>query len=299
MSAPGKSIERAHLARQLAEAQALAHIGSWEWDLVTGRVTWSDEHYRIYGLEPGTALDFDTASRCVRSADRPRIQQQIRQSLQDGMPYLCEFRVVRQDGSERVVEARGRMERASSGRPLRKVGTSQDVTERARTLARLAEAERQYRALVEHAVEGVFRTSPDGRFVMANASLARMLGYESPEQLIAERADLERHHYVSPGERSRFRELLESQGVVRGFEYEVYRRDGVRIWLRDHARVVRETDGTIFYEGTVEDITQRRRSEQLLSMRARQQAAVARLGQAAIAGHDLPGLLGCAAAPAA
>src|SRR5438045_2092688 len=130
MSAPGKSIERAHLARQLAEAQALAHIGSWEWDLVTGRVTWSDEHYRIYGLEPGTALDFDTASRCVHSADRPRIQQQIRQSLQDGMPYLCEFRVVRQDGSERVVEARGRMERASSGRPLRKVGTSQDVRAR-------------------------------------------------------------------------------------------------------------------------------------------------------------------------
>src|SRR5438477_5824018 len=149
-----------------------------------------------------TLFPYTTLFRSVHSADRPRIQQQIRQSLQDGMPYLCEFRVVRQDGSERVVEARGRMERASSGRPLRKVGTSQDVTERARTLARLAEAERQYRALVEHAVEGVFRTSPDGRFVMANASLARMLGYESPEQLIAERADLERHHYVSPGERS-------------------------------------------------------------------------------------------------
>src|SRR5438045_2092687 len=83
------------------------------------------------------------------------------------------------------------------GDPCAKSGLRK-MSERARTLARLAEAERQYRALVEHAVEGVFRTSPDGRFVMANASLARMLGYESPEQLIAERADLERHHYVSP-----------------------------------------------------------------------------------------------------
>jgi PAS domain S-box-containing protein len=151
-----------------------------------------------------------------------------------------------------------------------------------------------YRTLIEHAVEGVFRTTPDGRFLMANRALARMLGYDTPEQLIAERVDLVHRHYVRPEERARFRRVLEAQGVVQGFEYEAYRRDGTTIWLRDHARVVYEPDGTLYYEGTVEDITNRRRAEQLLDLRARQQAAVARLGETALSRPDLDALLDCA-----
>src|ERR1041384_2918492 len=89
-----------------------------------------------------------------------------------------------------------------------------------------ARVEHRYREAVENAVEGVFRTTREGRFVMANRALARMLGYETPEQLMAERTDLARDHYVNPDERTRFERLLEAQGVGRGFEYEAYRRDG-------------------------------------------------------------------------
>ena len=159
----------------------------------------------------------------------------------------------------------------------------------------LEHAEQKYRVLVEHAVEGVFRTTPDGRFVMANQALAGMLGFETPAQLIAERIDLERNHYVRAEERARFRRLIDMQGIVVGFEYEAYRRDGTRIWLRDHARAVSEPDGTVYYEGTVEDITNRRRAEDLLELRARQQATVAKLGQIALSSSDLPALLDCAA----
>src|SRR5204863_1901421 len=81
--------------------------------------------------------------------------------------------------------------------------------------AALERAERDYRTLVENAVEGVFRTTPDGRFIMANLALANMLGYDSPDQLIRERADLEHQHYVHPEERARFRRLVEAQGLVR------------------------------------------------------------------------------------
>jgi len=161
--------------------------------------------------------------------------------------------------------------------------------------AALERAERDYRTLVENAVEGVFRTTPDGRFIMANLALANMLGYDSPDQLIRERADLEHQHYVHPEERARFRRLVEAQGLVRGFEYEAYRRDGTIVWLRDHARLVRGPDGSVYYEGTVEDITNRRCADALLDLRTRQQAAVARLGQSAISSHDLRALLECAA----
>jgi PAS domain S-box-containing protein len=130
--------------------------------------------------------------------------------------------------------------------------------------------EARYREAVENAVEGVFRTTPGGRFLMANRALARMLGYESPEQLIAERTDLERQHYCVPAERARFQRLVETQGFVNGFEYEACRRDGTTMWLRSHGRAVRKPDGTIYYEGTVEDITNRRRADALLELRARE-----------------------------
>ena len=156
----------------------------------------------------------------------------------------------------------------------------------------LADAEARYRALVENAVEGMFRTTPDGRFLMANRALAVMLGYETVDQLLAARPNVEHGHYVRPEERARFKRLLDVQGLVKGFEYEAFRCDGTTIWLRDHVRAVPDANGAIlYYEGTVEDVTARRRSEQLLDLRARQQAAVARLGEAAVAGGDLAALL--------
>jgi PAS domain S-box-containing protein len=165
----------------------------------------------------------------------------------------------------------------------------------ARTSLESGRFEQRYREAVENAVEGVFRTTRDGRFVMANRALARMLGYETPEQLMAERTDLARDHYVNPDERTRFERLLDAQPVVRGFEYEAYRRDGSRVWLRDHARVVRDSDGRVYYEGTVEDVTNQRLAKELLDLRARQQAAVAQFGQAAIADRNVQTLLDCAA----
>jgi len=145
-----------------------------------------------------------------------------------------------------------------------------DVTERIQNAAALREAEAKYRALVEHAVEGVFRTSPDGRFLMANASLARILGYDSPQQLMAERTDLERQHYRVAAERTRFRRLVETLGFVNGFEYEAYRRDGTTVWLRAHVRVVHDSGEVAYYEGTVEDITDRHRADAQLELRARE-----------------------------
>src|SRR5467141_3371370 len=250
---------RDRLETLLAEAQALAHIGSWEWDLLANRVTWSDEHYRLFDFPVGASLDYEKASSRTHPADRARAQQVIQQSLKDGQPYILEFRIVLPDGTQRWIEARGRAEVDAAGRVIRKVGTSQDITERAEVAAALRHAESQYRELIENAVEGVFRSTPQGRFLMANQSLARMLGYESPEQLIAER-DLTRDHYVRSDERSRITGLGEAQGVVQGFEYEAYRRDGSTVWLRAHARVVREPGGTTYYEGMVEDVTHRRRA---------------------------------------
>lgn len=130
MAPANPSSDTARLTRQLAESQALAHIGSWEWDVLTDALTWTDEHYRIWGVAPGTPVDMATLMNGIHPDDRTRVQQIINRSLQDGKAYHMEFRVVRADGTERIVEARGTVERNAAGVPLRNYGTAQDVTER-------------------------------------------------------------------------------------------------------------------------------------------------------------------------
>jgi PAS domain S-box-containing protein len=149
---------------------------------------------------------------------------------------------------------------------LRKQGalysrTLEEIRERERAEGARREAERKYRDIFENAVEGIFQTSPDGGFITANPALARMLGFETPEDLIRAR-DREGTYYVHPERRLEFKRLLDQHDTVRGFELEAYRKDRVKIWMSDNVRAVRDASGKLlYYEGTVEDITERKRAE--------------------------------------
>jgi len=124
------------------------------------------------------------------------------------------------------------------------------------------EAERKYRDIFDNAVEGIFQTTPEGGFITVNPALARMLGYESAEELIRERRDIGLQGYVDPKGREEFRQLLETQDTVAQFEHQVYRRDRTKIWISENVRAVRDASGKLlYYEGTVEDITERKRAE--------------------------------------
>jgi PAS domain S-box-containing protein len=133
--------------------------------------------------------------------------------------------------------------------------------ERKRTEGALKEAEKKYRGIFENAVDGIFQNTPAGHFISANPAMARMLGFDSPEELIRARNDIEHQGYADPAQRDKFKETLEANGVITGFEYEVYRKDGVKIWVAENARVVRDADGrALYYEGSVQDITERKRA---------------------------------------
>ncbi|MFM7652892.1 MAG: SpoIIE family protein phosphatase [Vulcanococcus sp.] len=124
----------------------------------------------------------------------------------------------------------------------------------------LRQAEANYRSIVENALEGIFQTTPAGRFRMANPTLARLLGYDTPEQLIAAVAEIGADLYVDPRRRERFLSVMAAEGAVMGFESQVRRRDGSLIWISESARAVRDgSDAITAFEGTVIDVTQRRR----------------------------------------
>src|SRR3712207_4207511 len=126
-------------------------------------------------------------------------------------------------------------------------------------------AEEKYRSIFENAVEGIFQTTVEGRFVTANPALARMLGYGSPEELIETVSNIARQLHAEPERRAELARLARRDGFVRGFEAEVYRKDGSVMWASITARAVRDATGEVVgYEGTVEDITERKQSERAL-----------------------------------
>ena len=128
---------------RLLEAQALAHVGSWDWDIEGDELRWSDEVYRIYGVEPGGfEVNYESFLAMVHPEDRPRLEEAVRQALATGHFFEVEHRIVRPDGTERTVAGRGRTVRDSDGRPIRMLGTELDITDRKR-------AEEQRRELAD------------------------------------------------------------------------------------------------------------------------------------------------------
>jgi len=151
---------------------------------------------------------------------------------------------------------------SADGKLVGSFGMYEDITERRRAEQAQREAEERFRSLFENATEGIFQSSTDGRYLSVNPALARMCGFASPSDMISKVEDLGREVYADPNVRTVFKHLIEKYGSVKDFEYEVRRRDGAKIWISENAHVVRNPDGEILsYEGTIEDVTARKRAE--------------------------------------
>jgi two-component system sensor histidine kinase/response regulator len=128
-------------------------------------------------------------------------------------------------------------------------------------------SEQMYRSIFENAIEGIFQTTPSGQYINVNPALAKIYGYESPEDLIEGLTHIDNELYVDPLRRAEFISLMEKNGVVRSFESEVYRKDKSVIWISENARAVTDATGELlYYEGMVEDITERKRLETEVQM---------------------------------
>lgn len=155
--------------------------------------------------------------------------------------------------------------RDSLGRVSEFQSVGVDVTSRRNAEEALRRSEERYRNIFENAFEGIFQSTPDGRYLAVNPSFARMFGFDSPEEMISQVTDIGRQLYVNPEDRLRFVRELSEKGFVSNFEVEVVRRDGQRIWISINARAVKDKEGKIiYYEGTNEDVTLRRKAEEEL-----------------------------------
>jgi len=251
---------------QMAEAQRLAHVGSWSWDIESDGLTWSEELFSIFGEDPKTfSPTYAEYLARVHPDDRDATALGVLQCLQDGEPFSTHRRILRPDGEVRTITSYGRLITDEHGKPQRMFGACQDITDSIKAEEARLLAEQKYHDIFENAGEGIFQSTPDGRYLVANTALARMHGFDSPEELIAERTDITRDAYVDPKRREEFKSILEANGFVDAFEFELARKDGKKIWASVNARAVRDENGGIqYYEGTVRDITERKHSEQAL-----------------------------------
>src|SRR5207244_5647853 len=167
---------------KLAQAQAIAHLGYWERDLITDRLMWSSETNRVFGLSPEEDVNnFARFQELIYPEDRDMVMQAIGVALRGGPRYEVEYRVVWPSGEVRSVHSQGDVILDEAGQPRRMFGTVHDITERKRAEEALRQAEQKYRDMFENAIEGMFQTTPEGKFLSVNPALARIHGFDSPE----------------------------------------------------------------------------------------------------------------------
>ena len=172
---------------------------------------------------------------------------------------------IRKDGRRITLETSGVPILDREGNLSGYAGIDRDITIRKRAIDDLKQAEEKYRTIFENTTEGIFRVTPEGRHLSVNPALARMFGFNSPEEMTETVTDIGRQLYVNPRDREQLKSLLAETGAVEGFEAEVRRQDGQSFWLSINAHIVRDSEGnTLYYEGTNSDITERKRVEKAL-----------------------------------
>ena len=160
---------------------------------------------------------------------------------------------------------------------VRWFNTLQDVTDQKLAAEALHKAESRFRLIFENSVEGIFQTSTEGRVLLANDAAERILGYDSPKDVIASLTDVGRQVYVRSEDRVRLYELVQAQGFVRGFEVQYRRKDGGVIWVSVSARVMRDQGGGASLLGMIQDISERKAQRDRIDRLNRVYAVLSRI----------------------
>lgn len=242
----------------------IAKVGGWEIDTHTFQGTWTDEVARIHGLDPGLPVNVELGLSLYQGESRKRIEEAIKNAVESAQSYDLELEMVSAKGEHKWVRTIG-VPVLENEKVIRVRGIFQDITARKITENSLKENEERFRSLYENATIGMYRTTPDGRILLCNPALVNMLGYKSLDELT--HLNLEAEGYEPSYTRSEFRQRIEQLGEVRGFESAWIKQDGATLFVRESAKAIKDTDGNVlFYEGTVEDITERKRSEEALRL---------------------------------
>jgi PAS domain S-box-containing protein len=241
--------------KQLAESQRIAHIGSWEHNLKTDRAFWSDELFRLFGLDPQKdPADIVVFFDLVHPDDRPKLKKAIDETLRERKPYSIDYRLIRTDGTVRILHAQAEIVADDAGDPVILSGTAQDITERKRAEEELRLSEERFCTLAGAAFEAI-AVSEEGNLVDANRQFCDMVGYS-----LDELRGMPVINFIAPEDRELVRHN-QSIGYEAPYENRLLHKNGSVILVESRARHF--TIGNRRVRVTVlRDITERKRAEQ-------------------------------------
>jgi PAS domain S-box-containing protein len=247
--------------QRLERAEFIADTGSWEYDAKKKILTASEGAKRIYGLS-GNEIPVDEIKKAILPEYLSSRDAAWRGFLRQGLPFDIEYEILRPtDGKRLYIHS---MAKFDSERNVAS-GTIQDITEHKRKEEAVRESERNYHDIFDNAMEGIFRTTIEGKCIQANRAMAAMLGYDSPEELIHSITDSTNQIWLNSGDRQAFTSLLEKQGSVSNFQGQFKRKDGAGIWVSFSSRIIRNAHGkSLYYESFFQDITVRKHAEELI-----------------------------------
>jgi len=254
---------------QQAEAQNRAIIDAvsdiiFETD-IAGEILFLNKRWtRVTGFEREQSMGL-ALSAVLHTQDQEAIEDSLRELIESGQGFRCFTRLRCANGSFRAVELSVSMIRENEAGERRIVGTITDVEERRRAERALSQAEKKYRSIVENAAGGIFQLTPEGVYLSVNPAMARILGYDTPEHVLREVKNANEKVYCEPKARLAFMRHLDQMGAISNHEVQVMHRDGHQIWVNENIRTVRDENGnTLYYEGSMEDITARKEASVVL-----------------------------------
>ncbi|MFA5215215.1 PAS domain-containing protein [Sulfuricurvum sp.] len=255
----------------LTEAQRIAHLGNWEWDILTNTLEWSDEVYRIFGLTSQQfGATYEAFLQTVHPEDRQVVDTDIRKTLDQmgNHPYSIDHRILLPDGTIRHVHEQGEVFRDKEGKPIRMIGTIQDITERKHSEEALKDAHEQLSILLNSLPIAVYRCRAEGDYAVMYMSenVLSFTGF-TPQEFM-EKPDLWLTH-IHPDDKAKVAtemEYLFEKGA-HTYEYRWQSANGKYIWIQDSLKLIVREDGTpIYMIGMWENITERKHME--LKLRA-------------------------------
>ena len=205
----------------------------------------------------------------THAEDLPKVLANLQKVRNQPNSYVLEYRIYTKKGQEKWVWEKGHSTFDEGGNFLGIEGFITDISELKRIEEALRISETKYRSIFENSLDGIFQTTPDGHYLSANLALAKIYGYESPTELMESLTDIEHQLYIVPYRRSEFIRLLQENDFVSSFQSQIYRKDGKVIWISENARAVRnEQEDLLYYEGTVEDISDYKQAKDELQWKA-------------------------------
>ncbi|MDP4292162.1 MAG: PAS domain S-box protein, partial [Bacteroidota bacterium] len=242
-----------------AEAQRLAHIGNFEEDLRTNETKWSEEKYRIFGIPTGTPVKWKDVKRCISIEDQVRLDQALRNALKGSNHFSIVFKIIRPDGEFRYIKEENAVIKDQHGKPIRIVGTSQDITDLKLAENALKESEEHFQLLFNYAPIGYQSLDEKGFLIDVNNAWLEIFGYSKEEVIGKWFGD-----FLVPQFKDAFKErflLFKKWGKVHS-EFEMLKKDGTQIIVAFDGRIGHALSGEFKQTHCVlNDITEQRRNE--------------------------------------